>query len=391
MPGLAGDKADRFSELVGAIYDCVIDPERWEPTLDALRDRLDCANAILYVADPSLGTHRLQKMVGIDPGWAVQLARHESDLAALHATVDDFYTRSLDQPFVCHKDVHPAAWLANRYYREWAAPQGIVDILNTILMRSPNRFASCAFCRHEAFGLIGDREIGLARRVAPHLRRAVAVSDLIDMRSVTSDALAGALDAIAAGIVIVTDTGEVAHANLAAKRMFDDGAPLRRVRGRLHAADPETTARLGRVIARAIEGDPEQAAASIGLALSTGQAGATIATAHILPLASGDLRAGLLPRAAAAVFVSCDMAPSMAALDAVADAYGLTRSEVRVLGRLVMGEGIAQAAAALNIAVTTTKTHVARLLSKTGSRRQTDLLALVNRLTPAVSAPGPVR
>jgi DNA-binding CsgD family transcriptional regulator len=39
-----------------------------------------------------------------------------------------------------------------------------------------------------------------------------------------------------------------------------------------------------------------------------------------------------------------------------------------------MGEDIAEAAAALNIAVTTTKTHIARLLSKTGSRRQTGLL-----------------
>ena len=55
-----------------------------------------------------------------------------------------------------------------------------------------------------------------------------------------------------------------------------------------------------------------------------------------------------------------------------------------LLERLAAGETIDKAAKSLDIARTTVKTHLARLLSKTGSRRQTDLLGLVHRLVPAV-------
>ncbi len=158
-----GDESQRVSDLIGEIYDCVVEPSGWDATLVTLRDLLDCANAVLYVADPLTGAHRLDRMVGIPPVWAERLAEHEADLAALHAAVADFYTRPLDEPFVCHKDVEKDAWTANGYYRQWAAPQGIVDVIDTILIRRRDRVASCALCRHERQGLIGEREVRLSR------------------------------------------------------------------------------------------------------------------------------------------------------------------------------------------------------------------------------------
>ncbi len=382
---VSSDEAQHVSDLIGAIYDCVVEPSRWDATLDATRGLLDCANAILYVVDPVTGDHRMQKMVGITATWAARLETHDADLAALHATIPDFYTRPLDEPFVCHKDVDNETWTANGYYREWAAPQGIVDVIDTILMRRHDRVASCALCRHEHHGLIGEREIRLNRMLAPHLRRAVTISDLIDLATFDCEALNGTLDAIAVGIVLVAKEGKVVHANRAARRMFEVGHPLRLVRGRLRAGDSDTTARLDRIICRASRRESEIAAAGIGMALVTGDA--DVATAHVLPLARGEVRTRLSPRAVAAVFVSDGTGSSIGTLDAVAEAYGLTHAEARLLERLVLGENVAEAAASLNIARTTAKTHIARLLAKTGSRRQTDLLALVNRLTPALEAP----
>jgi DNA-binding CsgD family transcriptional regulator len=91
-----------------------------------------------------------------------------------------------------------------------------------------------------------------------------------------------------------------------------------------------------------------------------------------------------MPHAAAAVFVASEERPVVDGLEAVAEAYGLTRSETRLLNRIVRGESLDEAAAALNVAKTTSRTHMARILAKTGTRRQTALLALVYRLAPAV-------
>ncbi len=377
------DDSQRLSDLIAAIYDCVVDPSLWTAALDAMRDLLDCANATLYVANPRTGEHRMQMTVGLAPAWSAWLNNHEAELAALHATIPDFYTRPLDEPFVRHKDVADDVWFAHVHYREWAAPQHIVDIIDMILIRRDDRVASCALGRHQCAGLIDEREIALSRRIAPHLRRAVTITDLIDMRTFNYEALTGTLDAITVGIVLVAKDGGIVHANAAAERMFEAGQPLRSVQGRLRAGDGETTARLDRVIAMAAAGEPE--AAGIGMSLAAGDS--DIATAHVLPLTRGHLRTQLAPRAVAAVFVSDGAGSPLGSLDAIAEAYGLTRAEARLLGRLVLGESVDEAATALGIARTTVKTHVARLLAKTGSRRQTDLLALVNRLTPAVEAP----
>jgi DNA-binding CsgD family transcriptional regulator len=375
--------ARRLSDLIGAIYDCAIDPGRWDQTLDDIRDLLGCANGVLYVAETPSQDHRMVTMVGIEPYWAERLDGHGTDVAELHTAVADFYTRPLDEPFVCSRDIPETVWRANGYYREWAEPQGIIDVIDTILMRRPDRVASCALGRHESIGLISEREVMLTRLIAPHLRRAITISDLIDMKRLETDALGATLDALAVGVILVAEDGAVVHANRAAERMFGKAGPIRSVRGHIGAGNPQATERLLRTIAVAAHGEAAIGAAGIGMALDCDDA---VATAHILPLAYGDLRTRLMPHAAAAVFVASEERPVVNGLSAIAEAYGLTRSETRLLDRIVRGESLDEAATALNVAKTTSRTHMARILAKTGTRRQTALLALVHKLAPALQS-----
>jgi DNA-binding CsgD family transcriptional regulator len=63
--------------------------------------------------------------------------------------------------------------------------------------------------------------------------------------------------------------------------------------------------------------------------------------------------------------------------EAIAKAYGLTPTELRVLLALVeagSGPGIAEA---LGIGDSTVKTHLGRLFQKTGAKYQADLVRLV--------------
>lgn len=379
------DRETRLSHLIGAIYDSALDPARWESALAAMRDLLDCANAVLYIAEIPGNRYRLERMVGIEPHWAERLDRHGPDIAELHSGIADFLTRPLDEPFVCSRDVAEGRWRSNRYYRNWARPQGIIDVIDTILVRGPTRVASCALGRHDGFGLIGEREIRLARLIAPHLRRAVIISDLIDIKRLEASTLRDTLDVLSVGIVLVTEDARIVHANRAAGRMFDDAVPISSVDGRLHAADAPVTAKLWQAIGVAAREEARLGAAGLGLSL--GQSDRTCTTAHVLPLANGNTRPHLLANAEAAVFIASDTALPVSGLEAVADVFGLTPTEARVLECLVQGGTIADSARALGIATTTTKTHLSRILSKTRSRRRPDLLALVHKLVPAVYQP----
>lgn len=74
-------------------------------------------------------------------------------------------------------------------------------------------------------------------------------------------------------------------------------------------------------------------------------------------------------------FQNASMAPQLAP-DAIAAAFRLTPSELRVLMSIVELGGVPDIAAKLRIAETTVKTHLGRLFEKTGAGRQADLVKI---------------
>jgi DNA-binding CsgD family transcriptional regulator len=62
--------------------------------------------------------------------------------------------------------------------------------------------------------------------------------------------------------------------------------------------------------------------------------------------------------------------------------FALTPAERRVLGLLLAGATVADAAQTLGVTIPTMRSHLARLFGKTGTTRQSELLSLAWQLTP---------
>ena len=100
--------------------------------------------------------------------------------------------------------------------------------------------------------------------------------------------------------------------------------------------------------------------------------------AHVLPLTSGARRrAGIATAAAAALFVHKAALDIPSPPEAIARAYKLTPTELRVLLAVVEIGGAPEVAEALGVGEATVKTHLGRLFEKTGAKRQADLVKLV--------------
>jgi DNA-binding CsgD family transcriptional regulator len=168
--------------------------------------------------------------------------------------------------------------------------------------------------------------------------------------------------------------------------MFARSGPILSVNGHLVAGASGAGDRLRRILAKVARRESDIGVDGVGMAFTTPDHG--VATAHVLPLTNGDVRTRLAPRAVAAIFISSKTSRSAVALEGVAETFSLTPAETRLLGRLAMGDSIDAAASALGVTRPTVKTHLARILSKTGSRRQADLVALVHRLVPPTAAGG---
>ena len=180
-----------------------------------------------------------------------------------------------------------------RFYREWARPQGWVDIASAVIEKSATSCTFLSVVRHEASGLV-DAE--MRRRMAlviPHVRRALLIGKTIHHKEAEATCFTDILDGLSAGMILVDATGRIVHANAAGNTMLAAADFLRRTAcGRLVAGDAPVNMALREILIAAGAGDAALGVKGIALPLTAADGERYVA--HVLPLTSGARRdAGL--------------------------------------------------------------------------------------------------
>ncbi len=188
--------------------------------------------------------------------------------------------------------------------------------------------------------------------------------------------MAETLDALKVGVVLASADSRILHANRAAQEMMRDRGPLRDCGGVLQAEGGAASAEIRAAIrhaARSVSG-----IRASGLAVRLTGEGEVPVVARVLPLAGGDVEVA----AVVAVFIN-PVVDEAASAQAVTAAFGLTPAETRVLGRVLSGSSLAEAAAELGVATSTARTHLDSIFAKTGVSRQSQLLRLAAQIASA--------
>jgi DNA-binding CsgD family transcriptional regulator/PAS domain-containing protein len=222
--------------------------------------------------------------------------------------------------------------------------------------------------------------------VAPHARRAILIGRAIGRKADEAAIFADILDSLTAGFFLIDAAGRIVHANSAGREILGADDFLRTIDGRLVVRDKKVNQTLQRIFAGKDEPETDGEIGSKGVALPLVARDGEYHIAHVLPLGSHAPYAADAPGAAAAMFVSKATLETPSSAEVIRDAYQLTRTELRVLLAIVNVGGIREIATTIGIADCTVKTHVRRLLEKTGADRQTDLIKLVaGFFTPLVA------
>ena len=112
-----------LSNLIGRIYDCTLDPLRWEETLHAIKDLLRCAHAFLHLDDLTACRSMIAKSAGIEAQWLERQAAMAPEVAGILARVLDS-GHSMDEPSVASRFMSSSELAASPYAQEWGRPQG---------------------------------------------------------------------------------------------------------------------------------------------------------------------------------------------------------------------------------------------------------------------------
>jgi hypothetical protein len=135
-----------LSALIGAIYDCTLDPSKWESALGEMVAALECHNALLSLTDMLYDRLLLTRGFGMNQAWWQDFQdTHVPEVAAqLSAIIASW---PLDKPFVISRDMTPEMMRGAAYIEDGFAAEGMIDVLQCFLIGSPKRFAGLAFGR----------------------------------------------------------------------------------------------------------------------------------------------------------------------------------------------------------------------------------------------------
>ena len=247
------DEVKQISDLISNIYDAALDRSLWPLVLEQTCGYIEgCASSLMsqdfvhrsgqfyysWENDPHYTKLYFEKYQKINPFVVPMAATMQvGEIASAYDYIP------LDE------------YRASRFYKEWAQPQKYIDGVWAILDKSITTSAAVIIARHDRNGMVDDetrRRMGL---LAPHFRRAVNISKIIDLHKVEASALADTLDGLAAAMFLVDANARIVHANLSAHVMLSKSQVLRGLNGKLVGTDRHVDRILRDSFAAAANGD----------------------------------------------------------------------------------------------------------------------------------------
>lgn len=363
-------EAKRFSSLVGEIYDAAVDPAQRSSALEQIARFLGGSAVTILSRDAARLLIEIHQHYGMD-------ARFRELYRDRYVELDPLLDSHLDMPVdrtIGVTDVMPYSdFLASSFYREWMEPQGAVDLATVTLERSDTRTTILQVMRGRSRGIVDNAMRECMRLLAPHIQRARVMGRQIRARSHTVADLAEVLDTLSTAICLFDADGRVVHANAPCRQMLAAGDLLMLVGDRIVARNTQADRIFRSLFDAVADGGASPADHRKKIELMTSAGGQ-----HYLAHAFSLTPQRCLQRDAAATVMflqKASMVPQLAT-DAIAAAFRLTPSEMRVLMAIVELGGVPDIATKLGIAETTVKTHLGRLFEKTGAGRQADLVKI---------------
>ncbi len=199
-------------------------------------------------------------------------------------------------------------------------------------------------------------------------RRSASTRDQLQQARRESEALGEVLDRMWEAVAMVSRNGKVVYANRAATRIFRSamGVSLSQD-GRLVAATSEARATVAKALTQCISPPP--------VAVPRLAQPPLVLNLQPLPAAlQGTFGAVAL------LFISDPTSKPSDRTAALRSAYGLTNAEARLVQALSEGASLKKIADTHGITYETVRTHIRRILSKTGAKRQAELVRITHAL-----------
>jgi DNA-binding CsgD family transcriptional regulator/PAS domain-containing protein len=359
-----------LASVIDRVYASVERPELWPETIGEI-GRLIGGRNDFWSADP--GAQFAQpNSVALEAGCHGTFLLSRADLRALDqyaAEFDNLIVRFLRLVFLSvlwsQKDVSAREALGARIVRRYMQGR---EVSKSDIAR---RLLAAMWEDGRMFDL---RHLHYMQLLAPHLDRAARLQMRLNLVTLRSELISGALDRLTLGVIVVDQAGSKIWYNQQAAEITGDPEVLTFSGPRLVGRDASSTQSIRDLIGRAVAGQP-------GL-LPVERDSSKPLLLVAAPLRPGgiyDISAQPSETGYGVVFISDPDRTHNFTVESLQRAFDLTYREAQTAIAVAHGHGLKTAARVMGVAPTTARSQLQQVFAKTGTCHQAELAALVHR------------
>ncbi len=380
---VAGDEGT-LHELVRLVYDAALDPANWDLFLEKFSLAVNGPCTALGIHDFTDSSGSAARSVGLDPYWAKRYQEYYSSVNLWMKKAPQLLVPGVvaqTQQAATDEELE-----RSEFYSDYLRPQGLFYCFGGTVGREREVVSFLTSFRSRRAGPFGEAEISLVKHLMPHLECGLRVHSKISGLEDRLNSTASMLDLLPWALVLFDSQQRPVLTNRAADAIFQQRDGLSLTPEGVGATSHELTQRIRRAVGSSIERSRGRGPAAHGAVLSIPRPSFRRPYEFLVIPVQGENRPKEAPSVVAAVLISDPESVSPADTEALQTLYRLTAAEARLASALMQGKTVEEAAEEFEISVNTARGHLRSILSKTQTKRQSELLKqLMNSVARARS------
>lgn len=358
---------EALGRLLDLLYEAALDANAWKPFLEALRLVLR-GNFVSLIVRPGDADNI---------GMIISAAGNRVDLLPSHPRMASSPFRGIptDRVMTVTDLMSEAEWRSSSYYQDWCRAQDIYHVMAVDVPSKEGSIYGVRITRPESAGPFQKPERDVLRVLQPHFKRALSMHLAANQDKQVISLYSHAMAQLMVGVVILDQNGMVIESNPAAAGILDMEDGLKISGGMLEATYGNDNRKLQRLIKDALlHSQVSRMTMTEGISVSrqSGQLNWGVVVQSISP----DEWSEGKQRPSVAVFMRDTDGKADPPVRLAQQLFQLTPAETSLAIQLANGLSLEEAAEALNIRRNTARAHLRSIFSKTGVRRQTELVRI---------------
>ncbi|MFJ3367007.1 helix-turn-helix transcriptional regulator [Pseudomonas sp. NPDC086251] len=367
----------RFSQLVGEVYEGALDPKLMANALKSFLKLYDANYVTLILRVPDQPDMGVMIIAGDIEGAG------DVSYMTYPQTNTPFVNQPLDQVFAVDDIMTSTEWEHSAYFKAFCGPNDVYHVMGADISTPDGGKLRFRITRPKRSPNFSANERALCAMFLPHLRRALQLHNLLDRSESLSELYSQAISRLSVATLVLDESGSVLRVNPVAQEILARSDGLKLVGGRLEATYPSDNRELQRLIRGAFSPDAPKSAEAMSVTRPSGLVNLGVVVESIPSLDWAEEKG----QPAALVYIRDASSKSLASEVVTKQLFNLTKAETALAMELANGLSLEEAAEVLNIRRNTARAHLRSIFSKTGVRRQTELVRILLNSVVALGKP----